>query len=322
MTIDKKKIAGIVLAVLAGLAASGIIIWQPWNRTEPEEKEPVQKIEEDKTPGTPEEKGPALDVGGKEIACTIHEGGGWSIYVPEGWTVRQGPGGMWMSCGEASVEVWREDTADYDEAFAAVAAGEDWRRERLFYLADGTGGSWEVRCGASTREDWDEAEKLMIEVARTFQIDEDRPFENWRPLAEEPDWQVAEGMTVLFLDKDGFVLDDEVRRAVEEYMAGWPEETRALFTGQYHVEKIDWDSSYTELTDGYVNVFAADVSYELSAAGAETIGDWEFPSLDGYVQPPDGLMLAVYHNGDAVEKTKWLDEGKPESWPMLAAMLA
>ena len=62
-------------------------------------------------------------------------------------------------------------------------------------------------------------------------------------------------MTVLFLDKDGYVLDDEVRKAVEAYMGGWSGETRALFTGEYRVEEIAWISSYSELVEEYVNVF-------------------------------------------------------------------
>lgn len=325
MTIDKKKIAGIVLAILAGLAVAGVIIWQPWNQKEPEAGEPVQKIEEDAPPEAPEEKGPTLTVGGQEIACTIHEGDGWSIYVPEGWTVRQGPGGMWMTrgeAGEAVVEIWWESTAAYDGNFASIASGENDGKERTFYLADGQGGSWEVRCAAFTGADWAENEKLMVEVIRSFQLDGKRPFEDWRPLPEEPDWQKAEGMTVLFLDKDGVVLDEKVQQAVEEYMSGWPEETRALFTGQYRVEEIAWRSSFTELTDGYINVFAADVRYELSAEGGEAIAGWELPAPDGYVQPPEGMLLAVYHDGGAVEKTKWLDEGTAESWPELAALLA
>ena len=145
MTIDKKKIAGIVLAILAGLAAAGIIIWQPWNRPEPETKAPVQQIDSDETPEAPGEKGPVLQVGGKEIACTIYEGDGWSIYVPEGWTVREGPGGMWMSRDEAVLEVWRQETADYDGSFASVTAGKDGGRERMLYLADGKGGSSPAR---------------------------------------------------------------------------------------------------------------------------------------------------------------------------------
>ena len=71
-----------------------------------------------------------LQVGGKEIACTIYEGDGWSIYVPEGWTVREGSGGMWMSRDEAVLEVWRQETADYDGSFASVTAGKDGGRER------------------------------------------------------------------------------------------------------------------------------------------------------------------------------------------------
>ena len=322
MTIDKKKIAGIVLAILAGLAAAGVVIWQPWNRTEPAEKEPVQKIDDDKTPGTPEEKGPALTVGGEEIACTIYEGDGWSIYVPEGWTVREGPGGMWISQDDAVLEVWRQETADYDGSFTSVAPRENGGRERLFYLADGKGGSWEIRAFAANGERWAESEGLLMETARTFRLDGKTPFADWQVLAEEPDWQEAEGLTVLFLDKDGYVLDEEVRKAVEAYMAAWPEETRALFTGAYRVEEIAWASSYTELVEGYVNVFRADVRYELSPEGGEAIGDWEFPAPDGYVQPPQGLLLAVYHDGGSVERTKWLDEGTAESQAGLAALLA
>ena len=322
MTIDKKKIAGIVLAILAGLAAAGIIIWQPWNRPEPETKAPVQQIDGDETPEAPGEKGPVLQVGGKEIACTIYEGDGWSIYVPEGWTVREGPGGMWMSRDEAVLEVWRQETADYDGSFASVTAGKDGGRERMLYLADGKGGSWELRGFASNPESWAENEKLMMETARTFRLNGEAPFADWGSLAEEPDWQEAEGMTVLFLDKDGYVLDDEVRKAVEAYMGGWSGETRALFTGEYRVEEIAWISSYSGLVEDYVNVFRADVRYELSQEGMERIGDWEFPVQDGCVQPPDGLLLAVYHDGGWVGRTMWWVVGTGESLAGWAVVLA
>ena len=105
-------------------------------------------------------------------------------------------------------------------------------------------------------------------------------------------------------------------------MGGWSGETRALFTGEYRVEEIAWISSYSELVEEYVNVFRADVRYELSAAGEESIASWEFPAPDGYVQPPDGLLLAVYHDGGSVGRTKWLDEGTLESQAGLAAVLA
>ena len=227
-----------------------------------------------------------------------------------------------MSRDEAVLEVWRQETADYDGSFASVTAGKDGGRERMLYLADGKGGSWELRGFASNPESWAENEKLMMETARTFRLNGEAPFADWGSLAEEPDWQEAEGMTVLFLDKDGYVLDDEVRKAVEAYMGGWSGETRALFTGEYRVEEIAWISSYSELVEEYVNVFRADVRYELSQEGMERIGDWEFPVQDGCVQPPDGLLLAVYHDGGSVGRTKWLDEGTLESQAGLAAVLA
>ena len=126
-------------------------------------------------------------------------------------------------------------------------------------------------------------------------------------LPAEPDWQEAEGLTVLFLDKDGYVLDDKIQNAVESYMLSWPDETKAAHTGQYRVNGIGWHSTFTGLRDGYIDVFRASVSYE------QTGGGWSLPT--------EGVLAAVYHDGGSVEKTKWLDESVVRSLPELAAQL-
>ena len=69
-------------------------------------------------------------------------------------------------------------------------------------------------------------------------------------LPTEPDWQEAEGLTVLFLDKDGYVLDDKVQSAVESYMLSWSDEIKAAHTGQYRINGISWHSTFTGLRDG------------------------------------------------------------------------
>ena len=98
-----KKTRNILIGSGAGLLAVVAValgIWQPWKKAEKPQDPPPQQQEVVK-PQEPEKKGSSLLVGGEEIPCTIHEGDGWSILVPEGWTADAGKNhGIFTAPGE------------------------------------------------------------------------------------------------------------------------------------------------------------------------------------------------------------------------------
>lgn len=295
--------SGLALLVAAG---AGLGIWQPWNQAEEPRTEPVEQTEPAPAPQPPAEKQLSVKAGGEEVPCTLYQGDGWSIFVPDGWTVSGTPDGIAVNDGATVLEVAQERQAGYEGTFVAAWASESGRA-MTFYASQGSGGGWSVTFGPLDGEGWRKYEKLAAALARTLKAGDWEPFAESFVLPTEPDWQEAEGLTVLFLDKDGYVLDDTVQNAVESYMLSWTDETKAAYTGQYRIDGIGWHSTFTGLRDGYIDVFRASVAYE------QANGGWS--------QPEEGVLAAVYHDGGSVEKTKWLDESAVRSLPELAAQL-
>ena len=86
------------------------------------------------------------------------------------------------------------------------------------------------------------------------------------------------------------------------------------------MEEIDWHSSYTGLTDGYIDVFRAAVACETAEGAEEAIKAGGGSVRDGWAEA--GIYLAVYHDGGSVERTKWLDGADRDIWPAFAKALA
>lgn len=296
--------SGLALLIAAGV---GLGLWQPWNQEQEPQNEPVRQVEPAPAPQPPAEKQLSVKAGSENVACTLYEGDGWSVYVPDGWTVSGTPDGIVMNDGAAALEVSQERQAAYDGTFVSAWASANGGKALTFYAGDGSGGGWNVTFGPTDSESFQKYEKLAAALARTLKAGDKEPFGESFVLPAEPDWQKAEGLTVLFLDKDGYVLDDKVHSAVESFMLAWPDETKAAYTGQYRLNGISWAYTFTGLGDGYIDVFRADVSYEQAGGG------WS--------QPEGGVLAAVYHDGGSVEKTKWLDESAVRSLPELAAQL-
>lgn len=295
--------AGVVLLAAAGV---GLGIWQPWNRAPEEPEEPVTPPQQVQSPAQPEVQGPQIQVGNETVNCTVYTGEGWSICVPEDWSAEKaGENGALLSSGDgAELTVEFLPGSDYMGSFVSLSGGEE-ERTLLFYAGTGEGTPAVSCTGPAAR--WDRYGKLFTALARTLTVGEEKPFGQVFVTPREPDWQEAEDVTVLFLDKDGFVLDEKVREAVETYMLSWPEEERAGYTGRYRVDQIAWDASFTGLTEDYIDVFRAGVAFETG---------------DGWSDMPGGLLLAVYSDGSSVERTKWLNGGAVESQEEMAAALA
>ena len=93
-------IGGVVMLAAAGI---GVGVWQPWNQEEEPPKEPVNQTEPAPAPQPPAEKQLSVKVGSEDVPCTLYEGDGWSIYVPEGWTAQgQGANGARFSSGDGA----------------------------------------------------------------------------------------------------------------------------------------------------------------------------------------------------------------------------
>lgn len=312
MTKKTKIILGSAGGCLLALAVA-LGIWQPWKKPADDQPDPPSVQEPDDQPDQPQKEGPTLSVAGEKIPCTIFEGDGWSIYVPEGWTQEaEAAGGAFVlrSGGKelARVEVVQSSPAAYEGAYIACSAQKlsdtEERRERVFY-SGGTEDAWEVRCQAP-RAEWDAYQRLMTALARTLTVGGKRPFAELYPVASEPDWQEAEGKTVLWMDKDGYAVSDEAEKAVEAGMNAWNDSFKALHTGKYRLEDLGWAASITCLEDeAYVDVFSAGVWYGLTEAGqggiSEACADPDRLEVkDGWYTDHVPLYVAVRHDGGIV----------------------
>lgn len=314
-----KKTKIILGSVGGGLLALAIVlaVWQPWKKQaeEPPVTPPSQGT--DQQQGQKPAETPTLTVGGEKIPCTVYEGDGWSIYVPEGWTAEAGEDGGAFVLTEsgretARLEVTRSAGSGYAGSFIS-ASGQKLsdtaeQRQRLFY-AGTTQDAWQVLCQAS-KADWDACQRLMTAMARTLAVGEERPFAELYPVASEPDWQTTDGKTVMWMDKDGFVVDDEMEKAVEAEMTAWDDSFKAMHTGKYRLEDLGWAASYTCLQGKeYVDIFSAQVWYGLTEAGAAGIAqiDTDPDRLeieDGWYTDHRPVYLAILHDGSAVEEVR------------------
>lgn len=301
-------IGGVVLLAAAGV---GIGVWQPWNQPEetPDEPEDQQQVQTPEPQEQPE-KGLSLRVEGKDIPCILYEGTGWSIYVPEDWdTEKQGEnGGLFSSEDGAQLSVRFEPGSDHMGNYVNLSAGEGGRTLQFY---SGTGEGSPVVEGSAPKAKWDQYDRLFVAMARTLEVGDGKPFAETYVIPDEPDWQKADGLTVLFLDKDGYVIDSDAQEAVERYMQDWPEADRANYTGQYRINSLEWVSSYTGVTqNGYIDVFRANVQYRVkdgaAPEGASVVNGWA--SLD------DSVYLAVFHDGGAVGKTQSVVTSLENGW--------
>lgn len=291
--------SGAALLVAAGI---GLAVWQPWNQAEEPPAEPAPPQQVDQQPQPPAEKGLSVKAGNEEIACTLYEGTGWSVYVPEDWTAEKlgENGALFSSPDGAQMSVRFEAGSDYSGSFINLSAGDGGENILQFYQGSGEGSP--VVEGNAPEGQWTRYGRLFAALARTLTVGQEKPFEESFVMPQEPDWQEAEGYTVLFLDKDGFVVDEKVQDAVEGYMRTWPVESRPDYTGQYRVNDIQWAGSYTGVArDGYIDVFRADVQYRLKE-GAAPEG---VQAVNGWASMGEDVYLAIIHDGGSVDETKW-----------------
>ena len=314
--------SGVVLLAAAGV---GLGITQPWKNQEetlPPDPPPVQQEVPDEPAKKPEE-GLSVRAGNDVVPCALYEGNGWSIYVPEGWTAQgEGANGARFSSGDgAEMVVEFLPGGGYQGGFVNLSAME---KERTLAFHEGGGQESPVVSGTGPAAQWDRYGKLFTALARTLTVGDEKPFGEVYIIPQAPDWQEAEGKTVLFLDKDGFIVDDPVMEAIEDYMRAWPEEARKSYTGQYRINDIQWASSYTGITeDGYIDVFRADVQYRV-AQGAEE----DLKAQDGGVQIVNGwasgmtdVFVALSHDGGIVENVQGIPAADTSDWIGFASLL-
>ena len=302
------------IAIGAGLAAVlalsiGVAVWQPWNQTEDPPQEPDTVQQEPVTPQEPTEKPLSVKVGGEDVPCTLYQADGWSILVPDGWESEEtDTGAVFTSEDGAEMSIDFQSPDRGTERFFVLSEPEDGVRQLQF--CDGEGGAI-ITCRAPESR-WSRYEKLFTALVKTLTVGTQDPFAGSYVLPQEPDWQVAEGMTILFQDKDGVVLDDMVEKAVEEYMLSWPTEDRTLYTGQYRVNGVDWMASYTGLSDSYIDVFRARVQYRVAADAEEAVKAREGVTVvDGWATLPDRVHLVF--TGDAT-KPRTVIAPEQEDW--------
>lgn len=288
-------------AIGAGLAALlavgvGVAVWQPWNQAEDPPREPDAVQQEPAAPQEPvEEQRLSVKAGGEDVPCTLYQGDGWSILAPDGWKSEgTGTGAAFTSEDGAEMTVDFRDPDRGAQRFFILSEPENGVRQLQF--CGGEGGAM-VTCRALESK-WNRYEKLFTALVKTLTVGTQEPFAGSYALPQEPDWQVAEGMTILFSDKDGVVLDGMVEKAVEEYMLSWPTEDRAIYTGQYRINGVDWVASFTGLSDPYIDVFRARVQYRVAADGEEAVKAREGVTVaDGWATLPDRVHLVF--TGDA-----------------------
>ena len=313
------------IAIVAGITAVttlgvGVAVMQPWNRgveppTEPDDQMQQGTVE----PAAPAEKGLSVKANGEEVPCTLYEGTGWSVYVPENWETVGAVGlngALFRAADGAEMEVGFQPVDGNTGAFFSLAAVDGTDRQLQF--CDGSGEGSPVLMGRAPKSQWDRYGKLFLALAKTMTVGTQSPFAGSYVIPWEPDWQVADGKTVLFIGKDGIILDSMVQTAVENDMRSWPAEDRTVYTGQYRVNGIDWAASYTGLTDGYIDVFKARVQYRMAEGAQAPAG---VNVVDGWASLPDSLYLAINHDGGDVSKTQTVVTQEPVDWVAFAELL-
>lgn len=247
-------------------------------------------------------------MGGKQIPCTLHEGDGWSILVPQEWridgdethlaAVPELGSSVELAVGPGSLEKGPRGVSCYRD--------DDGTMNRIFFLGEGEK-QLEVSCRAP-EDQWEDYKFTLAAMAKSFTVDGEQPFQAWSPLPEEPQWQMADGVTVLWLDKDGVALDGEAGKAVKAKMQAWDTDYRSYFTGKYRIEPLSWKASYTNLDCApYVDIFVGQVRYELAdpaKAPADAGGGVNSVVNGWYSNGIDDVCLAVLHDGESVKAVK------------------
>lgn len=312
-------------AVLVAAAGIGLGITQPWNQQKELTIEPPPVVQDAPQEPVRQEEVKKLSVraGNDVVECTVYEGDGWSIYVPDGWNAQKvGENGARFASGDgAQLEVAFLPGSDFMGEFVNLSENGQGLALQFFH---GIGEGSPLVTGSGAEKDWSYLSKLFTALARTLTVGEDKPFGEVYVIPQPADWQEAEGVTVLFLDKDGYVVDDKMQETVENYMKSWSEAERACYTGQYRINEIQWVGSYTGISDeGYIDVFKANVQYRVAAGAEETIAqqDGGVKVVDGWASRMEDVFLAVFHDGGSVEKTQEIIAGDVADWVGFAAML-
>ena len=303
----KAKIALTSAGAGALALAVALGIWQPWEKPEEPPVEPGGVQGEVLPPAATEEK-LTLSVGGEKIPCTIFEGDGWQIYVPEEWKAEEKNGSVSISGKETvtvTVEKGLQDA--YAGEFVAIypiQSEEGVSLARVFYSA-GPESGWRVTCQGG-EEVWSDNQKLMTAMVRTMTVGGEKIFSGLSPVASEPDWQIIGGDTLLWMDKDAYVVDDALKADVEGLMMSWDNAEKANFTGQYRMDDLVWAGSYTCLENReYVDIFRTEVWYEVAEGKEETMvlaGGRHI--VDGWLNDGDPVYIVLFHDGSAVEEIK------------------
>lgn len=305
-------------AVLVAAAAVGLGITQPWNQREAQVTDDAPPAQQQVPAPADEPKKPELTVraGNEVVPCTLYEGDGWSIYLPEGWNAqKEGNNNAKLSGDGAELTVSFLPGSDYSGNFVNLSQEEKMRTLQFF---QGSGEGSPSVSGAGPDSRWDYFGKLFTALARTLTVGEEKPFGEVYIIPQVPDWQEAEGSTVLFLDKDGYIVDSKIQDAVEEYMQSWPEEKRQDYTGQYRVNDIQWAGSYTGITeDGYIDIFRADAQYKLR----DGVSPEGVTAVNGWANETESVFVALSHDGGTVEKTQNIVTANDGDWVRFVALL-
>lgn len=310
----QKLVTAAVAVGAVAVIGGGVLLWQPWNNNN-DTQEPAglqqQQNQQEQTPPV-EEKEPDLtiNVGGKKLDCLLYQGDGWTIPYPMDWTVEEGDGVVhFVPPGSTSdgtcVTVAVNGSVDYDGAFIAIGvkefADESAGAERLFYYGGDRG---YAVSGKMKDSDWETYEKTMTAMARTMTVGTERPFASLYPMASKPEWQVVDNEVILFLDKDGVDIESAAEKAVQARMNSWSDDVKVNFTGKYRLGTPEWDSSYTCVSDDYVDVFCMTVEYQIVSGRADEIVLEEGQMIrNGWLVDESMLLyVAVFHDGSIVTK--------------------
>lgn len=312
-------------AVLVAAAGVGLGVTQPWNQQNPlpvGDMPPVQQAAPQETVKQ-NEKPLSVRAGNDIVNCGLYEGDGWSIYVPEGWSAMDAGGdsaGFISDSGDGARIVVQFFPNENDEGGFVCLSDEGEENALQFYQEDGDTSA--LVTGYVPESRWDYYSKLFTALARTLTVEDRQPFGEVYIIPQPPDWQKAEGMTVLFLDKDGYVVDDKMRDAVEDYMRSWTEDDRVNYTGQYRIDDIQWAASYTGITEeGYIDVFRANVQYRVAEGGENPLAQQDGVTVaDGWVRT-DSVLLAIFHDGGSVKDTQAVITADAQDWLTFAALL-
>ncbi len=310
LTKKNKLVLGAAGASIVAIAAV-LGVWQPWVQPDPAEDQQPSGVQGEVLPPAEPEEELTLNVGGERVPCTVFAGDGWQIYVPKEWQVEERETDIALHSGDgASVIVERSAESLYSGDFVSaypIQMEQGAGVARVFYSA-GPSGVWQVTCQAE-QTGWAEAQKLMTAMVRTMSVGEERIFSGLSPVASEPDWQVYAGDTLLWMDKDAFLVDDVLKAEVEAGMLAWDRADKVNFTGQYRMDDLTWAGSYTCLTgEGYVDIFRSQVWYEIAEGKEETLSQQEGDDIvDGWLRGGEPVVV-LFHDGSAVAGSQILWE--------------